>query len=305
MPLVSRNQDEFFQVKRFSEKRNMLRIAVQSKGRLYEDTMALLAEAGIKVSSSKRTLLVQSSNFPVEVLYLRDDDIPQSVASGVADLGIVGENEYEERHEDAAIIRRLGFSKCRLSLAIPKNVNYTGLKWFEGKKIATPYPGILRRFMEKQHIAADIHVITGSGEISPGIGLADAIFDIVSSGSTLISNNLTEVETVMQSEALLIGNKRMSDEKRLVLDELLFRIQAVKDAEDKKYVLMNVPTAKVQEVVSILPGAKSPTVMPLATEGWSSVHTVIDEKRFWEIIRQLKDLGAQGILVVPIEKMIL
>ncbi|MBQ1633345.1 MAG: ATP phosphoribosyltransferase [Bacteroidaceae bacterium] len=283
----------------------MLRIAVQSKGRLYEDTMALLAEAGIKVSSSKRTLLVQSSNFPVEVLYLRDDDIPQSVASGVADLGIVGENEYEERHEDAAIIRRLGFSKCRLSLAIPKNVNYTGLKWFEGKKIATSYPGILRRFMEKQHIAADIHVITGSVEISPGIGLADAIFDIVSSGSTLISNNLTEVETVMQSEALLIGNKRMSDEKRLVLDELLFRIQAVKDAEDKKYVLMNVPTAKVQEVVSILPGAKSPTVMPLATEGWSSVHTVIDEKRFWEIIRQLKDLGAQGILVVPIEKMIL
>ena len=305
MPLVSRNQDEFFQVKRFSEKRNMLRIAVQSKGRLYEDTMALLAEAGIKVSSSKRTLLVQSSNFPVEVLYLRDDDIPQSVASGVADLGIVGENEYEERHEDAAIIHRLGFSKCRLSLAIPKNVNYTGLKWFEGKKIATSYPGILRRFMEKQHIAADIHVITGSVEISPGIGLADAIFDIVSSGSTLISNNLTEVETVMQSEALLIGNKRMSDEKRLVLDELLFRIQAVKDAEDKKYVLMNVPTAKVQEVVSILPGAKSPTVMPLATEGWSSVHTVIDEKRFWEIIRQLKDLGAQGILVVPIEKMIL
>ena len=289
MPLVSRNQDEFFQVKRFSEKRNMLRIAVQSKGRLYEDTMALLAEAGIKVSSSKRTLLVQSSNFPVEVLYLRDDDIPQSVASGVADLGIVGENEYEERHEDAAIIRRLGFSKCRLSLAIPKNVNYTGLKWFEGKKIATSYPGILRRFMEKQHIAADIHVITGSVEISPGIGLADAIFDIVSSGSTLISNNLTEVETVMQSEALLIGNKRMSDEKRLVLDELLFRIH----------------TAKVQEVVSILPGAKSPTVMPLATEGWSSVHTVIDEKRFWEIIRQLKDLGAQGILVVPIEKMIL
>ena len=283
----------------------MLRIAVQSKGRLYEDTMALLAEADIKVSSSKRTLLVQSSNFPIEVLYLRDDDIPQSVASGVADLGIVGENEFEERHEDAEIIRRLGFSKCRLSLAIPKSVNYTGLKWFEGKKIATSYPGILRRFMQKQHIAADIHVITGSVEISPGIGLADAIFDIVSSGSTLISNNLTEVEVVMQSEALLIGNKHLSDEKRSVLNELLFRIQAVKDAEDKKYVLMNVPTDKVQEVVNILPGAKSPTVMPLATEGWSSVHTVIDEKRFWEIIRQLKDLGAQGILVVPIEKMIL
>lgn len=283
----------------------MLRIAVQSKGRLYEDTMALLAEAGIKVSSSKRTLLVQSSNFPVEILYLRDDDIPQSVATGVADLGIVGQNEYEERQENADIIRPLGFSKCRLSLAIPKAVNYTGLKWFEGKKIATSYPGILRRYMQKNHIAADIHVITGSVEISPGIGLADAIFDIVSSGSTLVSNNLTEVEVVMKSEALLIGNKNMSDEKKAVLDELLFRIEAVKNAEDKKYVLMNVPTDKVKEVVDILPGAKSPTVMPLATDGWSSVHTVIDEKRFWEIIRQLKDLGAQGILVVPIEKMIL
>ena len=283
----------------------MLRIAVQSKGRLYEDTMALLAEAGIKVASSKRTLLVQSSNFPVEILYLRDDDIPQSVATGVADLGIVGQNEFEERQEDAKVIRPLGFSKCRLSLAIPKAVNYTGLKWFEGKKIATSYPGILRRFMQKNNIAADIHVITGSVEISPGIGLSDAIFDIVSSGSTLVSNNLAEVEVVMKSEALLIGNKQMSDEKKAVLDELLFRIEAVKNAEDKKYVLMNVPTEKVKEVVDILPGAKSPTVMPLATEGWSSVHTVIDEKRFWEIIRQLKDLGAQGILVVPIEKMIL
>lgn len=283
----------------------MLRIAVQSKGRLFEDTMALLAEAGIKVSSSKRTLLVQSSNFPVEILYLRDDDIPQSVATGVADLGIVGQNEFEERQEDAEVIRPLGFSKCRLSLAIPKAISYPGLKWFEGKKIATSYPGILRRFMQKNNIAADIHVITGSVEISPGIGLADAIFDIVSSGSTLVSNNLAEVEVVMKSEALLIGNKNMSDEKKAVLDELLFRIEAVKNAEDKKYVLMNVPTDKVKEVVDILPGAKSPTVMPLATEGWSSVHTVIDEKRFWEIIRQLKELGAQGILVVPIEKMIL
>lgn len=283
----------------------MLRIAVQSKGRLFEDTMALLAEAGIKVSSSKRTLLVQSSNFPIEVLYLRDDDIPQSVASGVADLGIVGQNEYEERQEDAEVIRPLGFSKCRLSLAIPKAVNYTGLEWFEGKKIATSYPGILRRFMKEKGINTDIHVITGSVEISPGIGLADAIFDIVSSGSTLVSNNLAEVEVVMKSEALLIGNKSMDAEKRAVLDELLFRIEAVKSAEDKKYVLMNVPSNNVQQVVDILPGAKSPTVMPLATEGWSSVHTVIDEKRFWEIIRQLKDLGAQGILVVPIEKMIL
>lgn len=282
----------------------MIRIAVQSKGRLFEDTMNLLSEAGIKVNTSRRTLLVQSSNFPIEVLYLRDDDIPQSVANGVADLGIVGQNEYEERHENADIVRPLGFSRCRLSLAIPKNIPYAGLKWFEGKKIATSYPGILRRFMQKNNIAADIHVITGSVEISPGIGLADAIFDIVSSGSTLVSNNLVEVETVMQSEALLIANPKLSDEKREILDELLFRIEAVKQAEDKKYVLMNVPTEKVDEIVAVLPGAKSPTVMPLATEGWSSLHTVIEEKRFWEIIRQLKALGAQGILVVPIEKMI-
>lgn len=283
----------------------LLRIAVQSKGRLFEDTMALLAEAGIKVSSSKRTLLVQSSNFPIEVLYLRDDDIPQSVASGVADIGIVGQNEFEERAEDAEVVRPLGFSKCRLSLAVPKGCGYDGLKWFEGKKIATSYPGILRRFMQEKNIAADIHVITGSVEISPGIGLADAIFDIVSSGSTLVSNNLIEVETVMKSEAVLIANKKLDAEKRAVLDELLFRIEAVKAAEDKKYVLMNVPTEHLNDVVAVLPGVKSPTVMPLATEGWSSVHTVIEEKRFWEIIRELKQLGAEGILVVPIEKMIL
>lgn len=282
----------------------MLRIAVQSKGRLFEDTMALLAEAGIKVSSSKRTLLVQSSNFPIEVLYLRDDDIPQSVASGVADLGIVGQNEYEERAEDAKVVRPLGFSKCRLSLAVPKGCGYYGLKWFEGKKIATSYPNILRRFIEEKRLVADVHVITGSVEISPGIGLADAIFDIVSSGSTLVSNNLVEVETVMKSEAILIANKNLDEEKQAVLDELLFRIEAVKAAEDKKYVLMNVPTDKVKEIVAVLPGVKSPTVMPLATEGWSSVHTVIEEKRFWEIIRELKQLGAEGILVVPIEKMI-
>lgn len=282
----------------------MLRIAVQSKGRLFEDTMALLAEAGIKVSSSKRTLLVQSSNFPIEVLYLRDDDIPQSVSSGVADLGIVGLNEFEERAEDAKIVRSLGFSKCRLSLAVPKGCGYYGLKWFEGKKIATSYPTILRRFMQENHIAADIHVITGSVEISPGIGLADAIFDIVSSGSTLVSNNLVEVETVMRSEAVLIANKALDDEQKKTLDELLFRIEAVKSAEDKKYVLMNVPTDKVKDVVAVLPGAKSPTVMPLAKEGWSSVHTVIEENRFWEIIRELKQLGSEGILVVPIEKMI-
>lgn len=283
----------------------MIRIAVQSKGRLFEDTMSLLSEAGIKVPSSKRTLLVQSPNFPLEVLYLRDDDIPQSVASGVADLGIVGENEFVERGEDADVVRRLGFSKCRLSLAIPKAIEYPGVEWFEGKKIATSYPVILRRFLQEKGVNADVHVITGSVEISPGIGLADAIFDIVSSGSTLVSNNLHEVEVAMKSEALLIANKQLSDEKKALLDDLLFRIEAVKAAEDKKYVLMNVPTERLEEIIAVLPGAKSPTVMPLATPGWNSVHTVIDEKRFWEVISQLKALGAQGILVTPIEKMIL
>lgn len=283
----------------------MLRIAVQSKGRLYEDTMALFAEADIKLSTSKRTLLTQSSNFPIEVLFLRDDDIPQSVASGIADLGIVGENEYVERAERADIVYRLGFSKCRLSLAIHKEEEYNGPSWFNGKKIATSYPGILKTYLKEQGINADIHVITGSVEIAPGIGLSDAIFDIVSSGSTLISNNLKEVEVVMKSEALLIGNPNLTPEKQEVLKEFLFRIEAVKAAEDKKYVLMNAPTDKVKEITAVLPGIKSPTIMPLATEGWSSVHTVIDQKCFWEIIGKLKALGAQGILVLPIEKMIL
>lgn len=283
----------------------MLRIAVQSKGRLFEDTMALFAEADIKLSTSKRTLLTQSSNFPIEVLFLRDDDIPQSVASGVADLGIVGENEFVERKEKADIIYRLGFSKCRLSLAVHKEEEYNGPSWFNGKKIATSYPGILQTYLDKQGINADIHVITGSVEIAPGIGLSDAIFDIVSSGSTLISNNQKEVEIVMKSEALLIGNPNLTPEKKEILEELLFRIEAVKAAEDKKYVLMNAPTDKVKDIIEVLPGVKSPTIMPLATEGWSSVHTVIDQKCFWEIIGKLKALGAQGILVLPIEKMIL
>ena len=283
----------------------MLRIAVQSKGRLYEDTMNLLKEADIKVSESKRTLLVQSTNFPLEVLFLRDDDIPQSVASGVADIGVVGENEFEERQEDAHIIRPLGFSKCRLSLAIPKAIDYTGISWFNGKKIATSYPGILRRFMNKNNIQADIHVITGSVEISPGIGLADAIFDIVSSGSTLIHNNLKEVEVVMKSEAVLIGNWKMDDEKRKILNELLFRFEAVQIARDKKYVMMNAPKDKVADIIKVLPGIKSPTISPLSDPEWCAIHTVLDEARFWEIIGKLKELGAQGILVSPIEKMIL
>ena len=283
----------------------MLRIAVKAKGRLFADKMARLEESDIKLSTTKRTLLVQSSNFPVEVLFLRDDDIPQSVATGVADLGIVGENEFVERQEDAEIIKRLGFSKCRLSLAMPKDIEYPGLSWFNGKKIATSYPGILDAFMKSNGVKAEVHVITGSVEVAPGIGLADAIFDIVSSGSTLVSNRLKEVEVVMRSEALLIGNKNMSKEKKEILDELLFRMDAVKTAEDKKYVLMNAPKDKLEDIIAVLPGMKSPTVMPLAQDGWCSVHTVLDEKRFWEIIGKLKALGAEGILVLPIEKMII
>ena len=283
----------------------MLRIAVQSKGRLYDETMELLQESGISLGVSKRTLLVQAGNFPVEVLFLRDDDIPQSVAGGVADVGIVGENEFVERNEKADVIKRLGFSRCRLSLAIPKAIDYKGLEWFNGKKIATSYPGILNSFLKEKGIKAETHVITGSVEIAPGIGLADAIFDIVSSGSTLVSNNLREVEVVMQSEALLIGNPAMDAEKKAILEELLFRFDAVKAAQGKKYIMMNVPDDRMKEVLAELPGIKSPTVMPLATKGWSSVHTVLDEKRFWEIIGRLKAAGAEGILVLPIEKMIL
>ncbi len=283
----------------------MIRIAVQSKGRLADDTMNLLAESDVKINAKRRTLLVQSANFPIEILYLRDDDIPESVATGVADIGIVGENEYEERGGGAAIVTKLGFSKCRLSLAIPKSAAYTGLDWFNGKKIATSYPNILRRFLDEKGIEAEIHVITGSVEISPGIGLSDAIFDIVSSGSTLVSNNLMEVETVMKSEALLIANKELPEEKKEILDQLIFRFKAVINAVDKKYVRMNAPKANIQKIIDVLPGLKSPTIIPLADGDWCSIHTVLDEKRFWEIIGKLKEMGAQGILVTPIEKMIL
>lgn len=291
--------------KNSKQDRNMLRIAVQSKGRLYEDTMALLAEADIKVRKSERSLLVRANDFPIEILYLRDDDIPQTVAGGVADLGIVGENEYLERAEDVKVIQRLDFSKCRLSLAIPKAEEYTGPEWFNGKTIATSYPNILKKYLKDNNIQADIHIITGSVEISPGIGLADAIFDIVSSGSTLITNNLKEVEVVVNSEALLIANPNLSEDKMDVLHELMFRLQAVKDAEHKKYVMMNVPIDKVDDILAVLPGIKSPTVMPLADKQWCSIHTVLERKRFWEIIGQLKANGAQGILVLPIEKMVL
>jgi ATP phosphoribosyltransferase len=283
----------------------MIRIAIQTKGRLHEESMQLLQEAGIKLTSGKRLLLSPSSNFPCEILFLRDDDIPQSVADGVADIGIVGENEYLEKEQDATIIKRLGFSKCRLSLAIPKGEDYNTPAWFEGKKIATSYPAILRRYLKEQNIKADIHEIMGSVEIAPGIGLADAIFDIVSSGGTLVSNGLKEVEVVTKSEAVIIANKALTPEKLAIIDELNFRIDAVQTARDKKYILLNAPDNKIAEITAILPGMKSPTIMPLAKEGWSSMHSVIDEKRFWEIIGKLKALGAEGILVIPIEKMIL
>lgn len=282
----------------------MLRIAIQSKGRLHDDTMQMIAEAGIKVGSSKRTLLAGASNFPIEVLYLRDDDIPQAVADGIADAGVVGMNEFVERDSRAEVIEHLGFGACRLSIAVPKNSDYDSLRWLNGRSVATSYPNILRRFLKEQGIKADIHVIAGSVEISTGIGLADAIFDIVSSGSTLVQNNLREVETVMKSDAVLVANRKLSDEKRAILDDLLFRMHSVMAASNKKYVLMNVPKASLQQVLDVLPGIKSPTVLPLADPEWSSVHTVIDEQGFWDIIGKLKEAGAQGILVLPIEKMI-
>lgn len=284
-----------------------LRIAVQSKGRLYEETMQLLTEAGIKLTAVKRTLLVPSRNFPVELLFLRDDDIPDAVATGTADIGIVGLNEVMEKAKAVEVLKPLGFSRCHLSLAIPQHLDYQGLSWFNNRKIATSYPVILAEFLNRNGIKADIHVISGSVEIAPGIGLADAIFDIVSSGSTLVSNNLMEVEKVMDSEAVLIGSTAnpLSAEKRASLDELLFRFDAVKAAEGKKYILMNVPKEKLDSVLAVLPGIKSPTVLPLANADWCSVHTVLEEKRFWEIIGKLKAEGAEGILVLDIEKMIL
>lgn len=282
----------------------LLKIAVQTKGRLNEDSLKLIDEAGIKLPLSSRKLISTATNFPLEALFLRDDDIPQAVAMGVADIGIVGENEMLEKKENVVIAKRLGFSKCRLSLAIPKDDVYNGIEYFNGKKIATSYPEILKDYFAKNKINAEIHVITGSVEIAPGIGLADAIFDIVSSGSTLVSNRLKEVEVVVKSEAVLIANPNLSERKQNILNELIFRMESVQRAEKKKYILLNAPNEKLAEIESYLPGMKSPTVMPLAEEGWSSVHSVIDEKDFWEIIGKLKAAGATGILVIPIEKMI-
>lgn len=283
---------------------NKLKIAIQTKGRLNEDSMILINESGIKLTVGRRKLVAEAKNFPMHALFLRDDDIPQTVADGVADVGIVGENEMLEKQEDVVIVKRLGFSKCRLSLAIPKSLEYTGVEFFNGKKIATSYPVILKNFLDEKNINAEIHVISGSVEIAPGIGLADAIFDIVSSGSTLVSNRLKEVEVVIQSEAVLIATQNLSAEKKEILDELIFRIESVQRSEGKKYILLNAPNNKVQEIASLLPGMRSPTVVPLAEKGWSSMHSVIEEIDFWEVIGRLKKAGAEGILVIPIEKMI-
>ncbi len=281
-----------------------LKIAIQTKGRLNEDSMKLIRESGIELAIGRRTLVAEAKNFPMEALFLRDDDIPQTVADGVADVGIVGENEMLEKQENVVIAKRLGFSKCRLSLAIPKTMEYTGYEFFNGKKIATSYPAILQKFLDEKNIQAEIHVISGSVEIAPGIGLADAIFDIVSSGSTLVSNRLKEAEVVVRSEAVLISKPELSLAKKEILDELVFRMESVQRAVGKKYILLNTPNEKIKEVASLLPGMKSPTVVPLAEEGWSSMHSVIAEDDFWEIIGKLKKAGAEGILVVPIEKMI-
>lgn len=283
---------------------NKLKIAIQTKGRLNEDSMNLINEAGIGLRVGKRKLVSEAKNFPMDALFLRDDDIPQTVADGVADIGIVGENEMAEKDENVVIAKRLGFSKCRLSLAIPKAVDYPGVDFFNGKKIATSYPVILKKFLAEKNINAEIHVISGSVEIAPGIGLADAIFDIVSSGSTLVSNRLKEVEVVMQSEAVLVANPNLSEKKKAILDEFIFRIESVERARGKKYILLNVPNEKVEEITALLPGMKAPTLVPLAKKGWSSMHSVIEEDDFWEVIGKLKKAGAEGILVVPIEKMI-
>ncbi|GIV43134.1 MAG: ATP phosphoribosyltransferase [Bacteroidia bacterium] len=282
-----------------------LKLAVQKSGRLSEKSLQLLKECGIKLSNEDRKLRSIASNFPIEILYLRDDDIPQYVEQGVADLGIVGLNEVQEQNKNVTIVEELGFANCRISLAIPKDELYSGLHYFENKKIATSYPNILKRFFDEHKIPVEIETIGGSVEIAPSIGLANAIFDIVSTGSTLIMNGLKEVHTVMKSEAVLIRNNDFSDNKNQMLQKLLFRIKAVKNASENKYILLNAPNEVIPEIVKILPGMKSPTILPLAQEGWSSLHSVVKEDQFWDIIDQLKALGAQGILVCSIEKMVI
>jgi len=282
-----------------------LRIALQKSGRLQEGSLNLLKESGLAFANGKDQLKTQATNFPVEILFLRDDDIPQYVEDKVADVGIVGENVVVEKQKRVKTIKKLNFARCRLSIAIPKGEQYSGPSFLEGKNIATSYPNIVRQFLEKNKIKAGIHEISGSVEIAPGIGLADAICDLVSTGSTLFSNGLKEVEVVLKSEAVLIADPSLAGEKQNILEKLLFRLEAVQKAKNNKYILLNCPDESIEKITQIIPGMKSPTLMPLSRKGWSSLHSVVDENDFWEKIDQLKSLGAEGILVIPIEKMIL
>jgi len=282
-----------------------LRLAIQKSGRLHDDSIKLLKECGIDISNGLNKLKAEASNFPIEVYFLRDDDIPQYVEDGVADIGIVGENVVYEKNKPLTVLNKLGFGKCRLSIAVRKSDNYTGLSFFEGKKVATSYPVILSKFLKDKGVTAEVHEISGSVEIAPSIGLADAICDLVSSGSTLFSNGLQEAETILASEAVLVATNNLDIQKQQIIDRLLFRIESVKKARNTKYILLNAPNNKLAEIIALLPGMKSPTVLPLAEPGWSSVHSVLNENDFWEIIEQLKAAGAQGILVVPIEKMVI
>jgi len=280
-----------------------IKIAVQKSGRLYDDSLRLLKECGIAIANGANKLKAEAANFPIEVYFLRDDDIPQYVEDGVADIGIAGENVVYEKKKQVTVLEKLGFGKCRLSLAVDKNEHFSK-EWLNGKKVATSYPVLLQQYLDKERISAEIHEISGSVEIAPGIGLADAICDLVSSGSTLLTNGLKEAETILSSQAVLISSKGLDKEKQQLVQKLLFRIRAVQKARNNKYILLNAPDEKLQEIINLLPGMKSPTVLPLATKGWSSVHSVVQEDDFWSIIEQLKEAGAEGILVVPIEKMI-
>jgi len=282
----------------------MLKIAVQKSGRLYEDSVKLLKECGIELNNGNKQLKTIASNFPIEIFFLRDDDIPQYVFDGVADVGIVGENVLLEKQKDIQLIKRLGFSKCRLSIAVPKSQSYQSVNELQGLKIATSYPNILQDFLNRNNCNAEIHEISGSVEIAPGIGLAEAICDLVSSGSTLFTNGLKEVETILYSEAVLTANKNLSEEKQAILEKLLFRINAVKAAKNNKYIMLNAPNHQLKNIFTLLPGMKSPTVVPLAEEGWSSVQSVVKENDFWEVIEKLKQFEAEGIIVLPIEKMV-
>ncbi len=282
-----------------------LKIALQKSGRLYEDSVKILKECGIEFQNGMNKLLNEAVNFPMQVLFLRDDDIPQYVEDNIADIGIVGENIVYETNKNVELVEKLGFGKCRLSIAVPRNENYTSAHYLDGKRIATTYPFLLQQFLDKNQIKAEIHIISGSVEITPGLGLANAICDLVSSGSTLFSNGLKETEVVLNSEATLICNKALGDEKKLLLKKLLFRIQAVKKAKKSKYILLNAPDDKLDIICSLIPGMKSPTILPLGIPGWSSLHSVVQEDDFWNIIESLKDNGAEGILVTPIEKLVL